>query len=100
MVRRAGAPNTPATKPASSARSPTTPHGRRTARAPWDENSRQEWTHFPIARLRYTAAGKSWTPVPARRNLRFHIYDLPAPSNRVDDLLNEIDRDPTYIFWG
>ena len=25
------------------------------------------------------------------------IYDLLAPSNRVDDLLNEIDRDPTCI---
>jgi hypothetical protein len=34
------------------------------------------------------------------RNLRFHIYDLLEPSNRVDDLLNEIDRDPTCIFWG
>ena len=31
---------------------------------------------------------------------RFHIYDLLAPSNRVDDLLNEIDRDPTCTFWG
>ena len=28
------------------------------------------------------------------------LYDLLAPSNRVDDLLNEIDRDPTCIFWG
>jgi hypothetical protein len=34
------------------------------------------------------------------RNFRFHIYDLLAPSNRADDLLNEIDRDPTHIFWG
>jgi hypothetical protein len=34
------------------------------------------------------------------RNLRFHIYDLLAPSRRVEDLLTEIDRDPTCIFWG
>jgi Protein of unknown function (DUF3024) len=34
------------------------------------------------------------------RNLRFHSYDLLAPSNRVDDLLDEINRDPTGIFWG
>ena len=59
-----------------------------------------EWTSFPIARLRYTAADKSWTLYWRDRNLRFHIYDLLAPSNRVDDLLNEIDRDPTCIFWG
>jgi hypothetical protein len=32
--------------------------------------------------------------------LRFHVYDLLPPSNRVDDLLTEIDRDPTCIFWG
>ena len=34
------------------------------------------------------------------RSLRFHHYDLHAPSQRVDDLLAEIDRDPTGIFWG
>jgi Protein of unknown function (DUF3024) len=34
------------------------------------------------------------------RNLRFNIYDLLPPSDRVDDLLDEIDRDPTCIFWG
>jgi hypothetical protein len=55
---------------------------------------------FPIARLRYTAAGKSWTLYWRDRNLRFHIYDLIAPSSHVNDLLDEIDRDPTCIFWG
>jgi hypothetical protein len=34
------------------------------------------------------------------RNLRFHIYDLLAPSPTIDDVLLEIDRDPTCIFWG
>ena len=34
------------------------------------------------------------------RTLRFHIYDLLAPSNRVQDLLNELNRDTTCIFWG
>jgi hypothetical protein len=69
-------------------------------RAPWREDSGPEWTSFPIARLRYTAAGNSWTLYWRDRNLRFHIYNQLAPSNRVDDLLNEIDRDPTCIFWG
>jgi DUF3024 family protein len=59
-----------------------------------------EWTSFPIARLRYPTVGKSWTLYWRDRNLRFHLYDLLAPSNRVGDLLNEIDRDPTCIFWG
>jgi hypothetical protein len=30
-------------------------------RAPWREDFGPEWTSFPIARLRYTAANKSWT---------------------------------------
>ena len=30
----------------------------------------------------------------------FHLYDQLAPSHRVDDLLTELDRDPTCIFWG
>jgi Protein of unknown function (DUF3024) len=34
------------------------------------------------------------------RHLRFHLHDLLAPSNSADDLLSEIDRDPTTIFWG
>jgi hypothetical protein len=32
--------------------------------------------------------------------LRFHLYDRLAPSQRIEDLLQEIDRDPMAIFWG
>ena len=69
-------------------------------RMPWREDAGPEWTSLPIARLRYTAADKSWTLYWRDRNLRFHIYDQLAPSRRVEDLLAEIDRDPTCIFWG
>jgi Protein of unknown function (DUF3024) len=65
-------------------------------RAPRRDDYGPEWTSFPIARLRYTAVGKSWTLYWRDRNLRFHIYDLLAPSSRVDDLLAEIDR-RTYL---
>ena len=69
-------------------------------RAPWREDSGPEWTSVPIARLRYTAADKSWSLYWRDRNLRFHLYELLASSHRVEDLLTEIDRDPTCIFWG
>jgi hypothetical protein len=69
-------------------------------RAPGRDDAGPEWTSFPIARMRYTLADKSWTLYWRDRNLRFHLYDLIAPSNRVADLLNEIDRDPTGSFWG
>jgi hypothetical protein len=31
---------------------------------------------------------------------RFHLYDLTPPTTDVGTLLEEIDRDPTAIFWG
>jgi hypothetical protein len=69
-------------------------------RAPWRADSGPEWTTLPIARLRYTAADTTWTLYRRDRNLRFHAYDLLAPSPRVEDLLTELDHDPTCIFWG
>jgi hypothetical protein len=69
-------------------------------RAPWREDSGPDWTSLPIARLRYTAADQSWTLYWRDRNLRFHRYDQLAPSQQVEDLLTELDRDPTCIFWG
>jgi hypothetical protein len=69
-------------------------------RAPWREDAGPEWTSLPVARLRHTAATRTWTLYWRDRNLRFHRYDQLAPSPRIDDLLAEIDRDPTGIFWG
>ncbi len=69
-------------------------------RAPWREDYGPEWTRFPIARLRYTKAGKTWSLYWRDRNLRFHEYDLISPTARIDELLADIDRDPTGIFWG
>ncbi len=39
-------------------------------------------------------------PVLARPHQRWHLYDLLEPSPDVLVLLDEIDRDPTCIFWG
>jgi hypothetical protein len=69
-------------------------------RAPWREDFGPEWTSLPVARLRYCVADASWTLYWRDRNLRFHLYDLLSTSHRVDDLLSELDRDPSCIFWG
>jgi plasmid stabilization system protein ParE len=69
-------------------------------RAPWRADFGPEWTSFPIARLRYTPANKTWTLYWRDRNRRFHLYDRLAPSPTIDDVLLEIDSDPTCIFWG
>lgn len=69
-------------------------------RPPWKPELGSDWTRFPIARLRYTKSRKEWSLYWRDRNLRFHRYDLAEPSSRIDELLAEIDRDPTTIFWG
>ncbi|MGH3836161.1 MAG: DUF3024 domain-containing protein [Pseudonocardiaceae bacterium] len=69
-------------------------------RAPWREDDHHEWTRFPIARLRYIKVSKTWELYWRDHNLRFHAYDRIGPSANIDELLAEIDRDPTGIFWG
>lgn len=34
------------------------------------------------------------------RNLKFHEYDLVDPTPHIDELIDEVERDPTCIFWG
>ena len=70
------------------------------SRPPWREGTGPEWTRFPVARLRYTQANRTWLLYWRDRNLRFHRYEQLPPSPHIDDLLQEIDRDPTAIFWG
>ena len=69
-------------------------------RAPWREDYGPDWTRRGIARLRYVAKHRHWTLYWSDRNQRWHHYDLIAPSRDVLTLLDELDRDPTCIFWG
>jgi hypothetical protein len=69
-------------------------------RAPWREDFGPQWSRLPIARLRYTKSRGHWTLYWRDRNLKFHRYDLLEPTTNVTELLAEIDRDPTGIFWG
>lgn len=59
-----------------------------------------EWTRDPVARLRYTNASGRWEIYWRDRHLRFRSYDLAGPSPLVAELLAEIERDPTAIFWS
>lgn len=68
-------------------------------RAPWRDDAGPDWTNLPVARLRYAKTAKTWTPYWRDRNHRFHRYDRLPPSAHVEDLLLEIDRDPTGVFW-
>lgn len=69
-------------------------------RAPWRPELGPEWTRLPVARLHYTKASCTWTLYWRDRNSKFHVYDLIRPADNIAELLAEIDRDPTGIFWG
>ncbi|ORU98651.1 transposase [Mycolicibacterium fallax] len=69
-------------------------------RAPWREDYGPGWTSLPIARLRYTATTNTWILYWRDRNLKFHRYDLIEPTPHIEDLLTEIDRNPSGTFWG
>lgn len=69
-------------------------------RPPWRPDCGPEWTRFPIARLRYTKATRLWSLYWRDRHLRFHEYDRVPATDSVEVLLDEVDRDPTAIFWG
>lgn len=69
-------------------------------RPPWTAAAGTEWSSVPVARLRYTAADAAWTLYWADRNSNFHVYDRVRASRHIQTLLDEIERDPTCIFWG
>ena len=69
-------------------------------RPPWNLEYSTEWTRLPVARIRYYMKRSEWSLYWVDRNSDFHEYELVAPSSDVNDLLAEIDADPTYIFWG
>jgi hypothetical protein len=67
---------------------------------PWAEDLGTEWMENPQARMKYDATTCGWTLYWFDRNSKAHRYDLIEPHQPVTALLDEIDRDPTAIFWG
>ena len=67
---------------------------------PWSDEMGPEWIRVSVARLRYTKTRDEWSLYWPDRNSEFHEYHLIEPTRHVAHLLSEIDRDPTFIFWG
>ena len=59
-----------------------------------------KWSELAVVQCRYNPETEKWSLHWADRNSRWHPYDLLDPSPRLQTLLDEIDRDPTGIFWG
>ena len=69
-------------------------------RPPWVDDAGEEWIRQEVARFRFTKATGAWTLYWPDRHSRFHAYDRVKPTPNVQRLLDEIDADPTHIFWG
>jgi len=68
-------------------------------RAPWREDMK-EWTSLSVAQIRYNGKTGKWSLYCADRNSKWHEYYGLEPTQDLDIILNEIDKDPTGIFWG
>ena len=68
-------------------------------RAPW-RHEWKEWTSMPVAQIRYDNNTGKWTLYYADRNDKWHDYIGKNPTKNIDKILQEIDEDPTGIFWG
>jgi hypothetical protein len=68
-------------------------------RPPWREDFGPEWTRRGVARMKFYLENREWTLYWSDRNEKWHIYDLISPGS-IDEVLQEIERDRTNIFWG
>lgn len=68
-------------------------------RAPWSPDIK-EWASMPVAQIRYDNKTGAWTLYCSDRNDKWHKYPGIEPTRNIDELLSEIDKDPTGIFWG
>ena len=58
------------------------------------------WIEIPVAKFRYYNGLKEWRLFWRDRNGKWHNYNEVPPARRFENLLVEVDEDPTGIFWG
>lgn len=68
-------------------------------RPPWDGRGR-EWTSHSVAKFNYDPKKQNWTLQWADRNSRWHNYEGYEGVRQFQDLVDEVNRDPTGIFFG
>ena len=59
-----------------------------------------EWREMVAAKLKYVRTQGQWRLYCQHRDLRWHEYEALPASRSFDRLLDEVDADPTGIFWG
>jgi hypothetical protein len=58
------------------------------------------WREYAVAKFRYVASRREWRLYCQYRDLKWHEYQRRPTAQSFAKLLDEVDRDPTGIFWG
>lgn len=61
---------------------------------------RERHTEHVVAKFRYNAKRGSWTLFWSDRNLRWHAFEGFEDRRDFLELLREVEKDSTCIFWG
>ena len=59
-----------------------------------------EWSELPVAKFKYVATEDAWRLYCQHRDAKWHSYSEQPSARHFDELLDEVDSDPTGIFWG
>ena len=65
-----------------------------------DWTGRPEWMHHEIAKFRFTKRTGRWSLYCQFRDLKWRGYEPFPHSADLADLVAEVERDPTCIFYG
>jgi hypothetical protein len=68
-------------------------------RPPWDGDTDDEWTREGVARMKFNPTTLQWKLYWCDSNERWHLFKLISPGS-VGEILHEVERDQTNIFWG
>jgi len=66
---------------------------------PYFQN-RKRWIDHPVAKFRFYASRGEWHLYWMDRSLKWRLYEWFAPRRTFSPLLAEVERDPTFLFWG
>ena len=67
-------------------------------RPKWDNP--KEWTELPVAKLKFIRSANKWRLYWQRADLKWHEYPGQSSSDRINDLVREVDADPLACFFG
>ena len=59
-----------------------------------------DWRELPVAKFKYVRRRNVWHLFCQHRDLRWHAYEPMRTAGGLDRLLQEVDSDPTGIFFG